>query len=87
MDILLKLKININKIPTICIYGGTDDEIGVSSYDYLKEKADKDERHIDYIYSRYEGHIFVWYSTEDGKQSVYNMNALIIKYLKKYFGW
>ena len=75
-----------HKLPTICIYGGRDDEIGVSSYAYLKEKADKDGRHIDYIYSRYEGHILVWYSTEDGKQSVYNMNSLIIKYLKKYFG-
>ena len=74
-----------HKLPTICVYGGSDDVIGVSSYAYLKEKAEKDNRHIDYIYSRYEGHILALPSTEDGKQAVFNLSALITQYFNNYF--
>ncbi len=72
-------------LPTICVYGGTDDEIGISAFAYLKEKFEKDGRHFDYIYSRYEGHILFFPSTEDGKQAVLNVSSLVTQYFNKYF--
>ena len=36
-----------HKIPTICVYGGTDEVLGISTYAYLKEKANKDGRHLE----------------------------------------
>ena len=59
-------------LPTICVYGGIDDEIGISAFAYLKEKFEKDGRHFDFIYSRYEGHVLFFPSTEDGKQAASN---------------
>ena len=56
-----------HKLPTICIYGGIDDVIGVTTYAYLKQKMDKDERKYDFIYSRYEGHNIIRPHTTDGK--------------------
>jgi hypothetical protein len=74
-----------HKLPTICVYGGSDDEIGVSAFAYLKEKMDKDNRPYDYIYSRYEGHILFFPSTEDGQQAVLNVSSLVTKYFNDYF--
>ena len=76
-----------NKIPTICIYGGTDNTVGVPTYAYLKKKADNDGRHLEFIYSRYEGHSLITPSTSDGFQKLSDINSLIMKYLKKYFGY
>lgn len=74
-----------HKLPTICIYGGFDFILGVSTYAYLKEKAVKDGRPLDFIYSRYEGHGLVFPSKEDGKIKVWEMSSLIMKYFEKYF--
>ena len=74
-----------NKTPTICIYGGTDIVVGVTAYAYLKQKADKDGRHLEFIYSRYEGHDLKEPSTLDGFQKLFEANSLIMKYFKKYF--
>ena len=38
-----------NKLPTLCIYGGIDDTLGVATFAYLKEKMDKDGRPYDFI--------------------------------------
>ena len=76
-----------NKIPTICIYGGTDNVVGVTAYAYLKQKANKDGRHLELIYSRYEGHGLIFPSSADGFQKVFDANSLTMKYLKKYFGY
>ena len=76
-----------NKIPTICIYGGTDDVIGVSTYSYLKQKMDIDKREYDFIYSRYEGHILMIPTTSDGLQKMRETMSKITQYLKKYFGY
>ena len=72
-------------LPTICVYGGVDDEIGVSTFAYLKEKLEKDGRHYDYIYSRYEGHILFFPTTEDGNQAVLNISSLVTQYFNDYF--
>ena len=76
-----------NKTPTICIYGGTDNVVGVTAYAYLKQKANKDGRHLELIYSRYEGHGLIIPSSADGFQKVFDANSLTMKYLKKYFGY
>ena len=76
-----------HKIPTVCVYGGTDEVLGISTYAYLKEKADKDGRHLDFIYSRYEGHGLVNPTTLDGKNKVREAYAKIMNYFKNYFGY
>ena len=56
-------------------------------YAYLKQKADKDGRQLDFIYSKSEGHLLILPSTPDGLQKIKEANSLIMKYLKKYFGY
>ena len=75
-----------HKIPTICIYGGTDDTVGVTDFGYLKRKADKDGRHLDLVYLRYEGHSLMYpeYS-EEMKLKIWDVNILIMNYIEKYF--
>lgn len=74
-------------IPIICIYGGIDDVVGVSAYAYLKEKADKDKRHLDLFYSRYEGHMLIYPNTLEGIKTLWDAGSLTMSYLKKYFGY
>ena len=76
-----------HKIPTICVYGGIDNAIGVSTFAYLKEKMDKDGRPYDFIYSRYEGHNLLRPKTKDGKEKYNEVIFTIKKYLIKYFGY
>ena len=74
-----------NKIPTICIYGGKDDTVGVTQYAYLKQKADKDGRQLDFIYSRYEGHMLIMPKTIPGLETLWKVGSKTMNYLKKYF--
>ena len=74
-----------HKLPTLCVYGGIDDILGVTTYAYLKQKAVEDGRPLDYIYSRYEGHLLIFPTTIDGQQHVVKMKKLIKEYCKKYF--
>ena len=74
-----------HKLPTICVYGGTDEVLGVTTYAYLKEKAGKDGRPLDYIYSRNEGHLLIFPKTIDGQQQLLKMNNIIKDYCNKYF--
>ena len=76
-----------NKIPTICIYGGADDVIGITAFAYLKQKMDIDKREYAYIYSRYEGHYLMFPQTPDGVQKIRDTLSKITQYLKKYFGY
>ena len=74
-----------HKLPTICVYGGKDEILGVTSYAYLKEKANKDGRPLDYIYSKTEGHMLIFPTTIDGEKQLLKMNNLISDYCKRYF--
>ena len=76
-----------NKLPTICIYGGIDDVVGVTAYAYLKQKMDTDKREYAYIYSRYEGHMLMLPQTPDGVQKIRETLSKITQYLKKHFGY
>ena len=40
-----------NKVPTICILAGKDDEAGVAQFAYLNQKAEKDGKELIYVYS------------------------------------
>ena len=76
-----------HKLPTICIYGGIDEVVGVSTYAYLKQKMDLDERKYDFIYSRYEGHMLMIPQTFEGVQKIRETISKITQYLKNYFGY
>ena len=73
-----------HKLPTICAYGGKDTILGVTTYAYLKEKARKDGRHLDFIYSRLEGHLLIVPKTIDGQNSLVKIRDLIENYCSKY---
>ena len=74
-----------HKLPTICVYGGKDEILGVTTYAYLKEKARKDGRHLDFIYSRTEGHSLIIPTTPDGKKNLLKISDLFKNYCNKYF--
>ena len=76
---------DLHKTPTICIYGGADEAVGVSVYAYLKQKADKDGRPLEFIYSRNERHMLIFPTTLDGMKKIWETGSLTMKYLKKYF--
>ena len=72
-------------MPTFCVYGGTDVVLGITTYAYLKEKADNDGRPLDYIYSRNEGHLLIFPTTKDGLEQHSKIKKLIKEYCEKYF--
>lgn len=45
-----------NKVLTIYIVGGNDAEVGVAQYAFLNKKAEKDDKELICIYSRYANH-------------------------------
>ena len=69
-------------LPTICIYGGKDDTVGVTAYAYLKNTT---KRKLNLIYSKYEGHMLILPKTIDGADKMSDMSASIMEYSKKYF--
>ena len=75
------------KTPIICFYGGVDNVVGVTAYAYLKQKADKDGRQLDLIYSRNEAHDLILPTKPDGIQKLQEVISLIMRYSKKYFGY
>ena len=74
-----------NNIPTLCLYSGNDDIVGVVAYAYLKDKADKDNKHIDLIYSKYADHNFMNFNMTNSIESLRKLNVKIIEYAKTYF--
>ena len=76
-----------NKIPTICIYGGKDDTVGISNYAYLKQKADQDERTLELIYIKDEGHLLIQPTTPTGLLQLKEALSKISEYSKQKFGY
>jgi hypothetical protein len=74
-----------HKLRTICMYGGSDQVLGINTYDYLKKKAEEDNRPLDYIYSRYENHDVTNTFTEDGKHKLWELRKKLLEYFEKYF--
>ena len=76
---------DINKIPTICLYGGNDNVVGVTQFAYIYEKAKNDGKIMSYIYSRYAGHMFLDFETDNGVNAMREMNYRIVNFSKTYF--
>ena len=74
-----------NKVPTICVLGGNDDEVGVAQFAYLNQKAEKDGKELIYVYSRYAGHDYLNFETDDGILAMREMNYQINNLSKLYF--
>ena len=74
-------------IPTLCLYGGRDEEIGVAHYAQLKKAFDKcNNPNITLVYFKY-GHHDVFYNTTDndyGKDVMTKMSTELLGHCKKY---
>ena len=76
-----------HKLPTLCVYGGIDEVVGVAAFAYLKQKMDKDKRPYDFVYSKTEGHLPIIPTSKEGKEQLIKISQKIIEYFHKYFGY
>ena len=77
--------INKNKVPTLCIYGGNDETIGVAHYYKLKELFEKNKIENELVYFRYGGHMLDSYDTQNGLNAMREMHYQILNFCKNYF--
>ena len=74
-------------IPTLCLYGGRDEEIGVAHYAQLKKAFDKcNNPNITLVYFKYGQHN-VFYNTTDneyGKEVMTEMSTELLRYCQNY---
>ena len=77
--------INKNKVPTLCIYGGNDENIGVAHYYKLKELFEKNKIENELVYFRYGGHMLLSPYNENGLEAMKKMHFQILNFSKKYF--
>ena len=75
-----------NKVPVLCFYGGNDEVVGVMAYGYLEEKAKKDGKTIELIYSKYSIHNFYLFEVEDNVKCLRTLNIKILEFANRYFG-
>ena len=73
-----------NIIPTLCLYTGNDDVVGVVAYAYLKNKTNPDKI-MELIYSKYADHNFMNFQMENSIQSLRKLNVKILDFAKRYF--
>ena len=81
---------HINKtneyIPILSEYGGNDENIGIANFKYLRQKSEQDKKFkIDVVYMRYANHSLINYDTENGINSMRNLNTKILEFSKNYF--
>ena len=74
-----------NNLPTLCLYTGNDDVVGVVAYAYLKAKADQDNKIIDLIYSKYADHGYLNFTMQNSIDSLRELHVKILEYAKRYF--
>ena len=74
-----------NNLPTLCLYTGNDDVVGVVAYAYLKAKAKQDNKIMDLIYSKYADHGYLNFTMEDSIESLRELHVKILEYAKLYF--
>jgi acetyl esterase/lipase len=78
--------VNKNTPPTICLYTGKDDVIGVKHYSYLKSKFDKAEnKKIDLIYLKGLPHGIFVPGSQEATNGMIKLFELISNYSSKYF--
>ena len=83
---LLIFYIDENTIPTLCVYGGRDNVIGIGQYAYLEDQLlAHNNTNFTFVYSRYAEHNPYEIETENGIEKIKEMNYQILKYAIKYF--
>ena len=72
-------------IPTLCLYGGKDEEIGVAHYSELKKAFERNNNtNITLIYFRYGTHDVTTDGTEYGKNAIEKYNQVFTEYCHNY---
>ena len=73
-------------LPTICVYGGKDDIVGVTSDAYIKKKFEENNNNnIVLVYSRYAPHNPISFDTQNGIDAAREMNYQILNFSNIYF--
>ena len=73
-------------VPTICVYGGNDDEVGVAQYAFLEDKfKEHGNEHLTLVYSRYAPHNPFELETQNGIYKAREMIYSVLDYAEKYF--
>ena len=72
-------------LPTICLYSGRDEVIGIGHYAFLKKKFEENNNNnISLIYSKYTGHNdFAKIKTINGLKAMHKLNSEILNLFKK----
>ena len=79
---------NVEKdsVPTLCIYGGRDIDIGIPHYSLLKSSFDKKgNKNFELIYSKYAAHNFFNDPIEIRDKLLSELYSKILEYSNKYF--
>ena len=76
-------------MPTLCLYGGNDDLVGVNHYSLLRQAYidHGQEDKIELVYMKYGGHERFHHGTEHDIIAMKEMHAKMVEYGKKYFTW
>lgn len=76
-------------IPMLCLYGGSDDLVGIAHYCYLKKAYidNKAEDKIKLIYMKHAGHERFHHGFEEDIIAMKEMNYQMVDFGKKYFTW
>ena len=74
-----------NKVPVLCLYSGNDEVVGIMAYGYLEEKAKKDGKTIELIYSKYTFHSYFKFDMEDSINCLRTLNIKILEFADRYF--
>ena len=73
-------------LPTICIYGGKDNIVGITAYANIKKKFDENHNNnIVLVYSRYAPHNPISFDTQNGIDAAREMNFQILNFSSIYF--
>ena len=70
-----------NVIPTLNIYGGKDNIVGIGQYAYLEDQfIEHDNKNFTLVYSRYADHYPFSLEIENGIEKIKEMNYEILEY-------
>jgi acetyl esterase/lipase len=77
--------VNKKTLPTICLYSGKDEVIGIGHYAFIKKKFEENNNNnISLIYSKYTGHNdYAKIKTINGLKAMNKLNSEILNLFKK----